>query len=41
MAVRESAPSIVVNHVARMLFLSRAGSVFVRRHDFFIYERKK
>ena len=34
-------PSVVVNHVASMLFLSRAGSVFVRRYDFFIYERKK
>lgn len=29
-----------MKHVARMLFLSRAGSVFVRRYDFFIYERK-
>nr|DAM86042.1 MAG TPA: hypothetical protein [Bacteriophage sp.]DAM97423.1 MAG TPA: hypothetical protein [Bacteriophage sp.] len=30
-----------MNHVASMLILSRAGSVFVRRYDFFIYERKK
>lgn len=29
-----------MNHVASMLILSRAGSVFVRRYDFFIYERK-
>ena len=30
-----------MKHVTSMLFLSRAGSVFVRRYDFFhIYERK-
>lgn len=40
MAVRENAPITVMKHVTSMLFLSRAGSVFVRRYDFFIYERK-
>lgn len=41
-AVREkSAPITVMKHVTSMLILSRAGSVFVRRYDFFIYERKK
>lgn len=34
-------PSVVVNHVASMLFLSRAGSVFVRRYDFFSYMKGK
>nr|DAG13231.1 MAG TPA: hypothetical protein [Bacteriophage sp.] len=30
-----------MNHVARMLFLSRVGSVFSPARLFFIYERKK
>lgn len=39
-AVRENVPITVMKHVTSMLFLSRAGSVFVHRYDFFIYERK-
>ena len=33
-------PSVVVNHVASMLFLSRAGSSSFAGTTFFIYERK-